>query len=540
MLSLFFSATTAYFTTLRLRTYLQPFQQEEYDGSRLLKWWMEKRAFDRYATIGLLVAIPFGFIQPLAPVLTAALWFIYRARLEPDPTVTGKKTLNLTNRATQIWYLASALAAAAAGLIALLPAFLPSLPYAGMLQVALAIVLVQALPFALIKANILLTPLRAAQSRKYLREAKTILTNLKPTTVGITGSFGKTSTKYILNHILAGQTPTLATPGSVNTPLGIARVVREQLQPHHQYFLAEMGAYGPGSIAGLCELAPPSIACITAVGQAHYERFKSLETVARAKFEIAEATLANGGICIVNADAIPDALWQPRVQAAPQSYRLVTSRKDILRDDDYYIESITQTSAGLSLTISHNGIATAFTAPVHGMVQAGNLAVAFALAHQLGLTSKAIAAAMATVKPAPYRLNVHQAGNQTILDDSYNANPTGFATALETLTLIAHAGAKPRRRVLVTPGMVELGAAHDAEHTRLGQLASQHADVILAIGPSRIPTFIQSVSQSSAAKLHTFPNLAAARNWIQSNSLADDVILIANDLPDRYESRWTL
>ncbi len=540
MLSLAFTASTAWYTTLRLRTYMQPFQQEEYDGSRLLKWWMEKRAFDRYATLGLFIAIPFGFIQPQAPLLTAVLWFIYRGRKEPNPTVTGKKTLNLTSRATQIWYLAAAMAAAAAGLIALLPTFMPALPYAAMVQVALAIVLVQTLPLALIKANILLTPLRALQNRKYLREAKAILTNLKPTTVGITGSFGKTSTKYILNHILSGQAPTLATPGSINTPLGIARVVREQLQPHHQYFLAEMGAYGPGSIAGLCELAPPAIACITAVGQAHYERFKSLETVARAKFEIAEATLANGGICVLNADAIPDALWQPRVQAAPQSYRLVTARKEILRASDYYIESITQTSAGLSLTISCNGTATAFTAPVHGMVQAGNLAVAFALAHQLGLAPKAIAAAMATVKPAPYRLNVHQAGGQTILDDSYNANPAGFATALETLTLIAHAGPTHRRRVLVTPGMVELGAAHDAEHARLGQLAAQHADTILAIGPARIPTFIQSVSQTGGPELHTFPSLAAARNWIQSNALTDDVILIANDLPDRYESRWTL
>ncbi|RZK98623.1 MAG: UDP-N-acetylmuramoyl-tripeptide--D-alanyl-D-alanine ligase, partial [Rubrivivax sp.] len=358
------------FTTLRLRTYLQPYQQEEYDSPRLLKWWMEKRAFDRYATLGLLIALPFGLIQPEAPLLTAALWFIYRARQEPDPTVTGKKTLNLTPRATQIWLLASLMAATATGLIAVLPYMLPSLPRAAMLQVALAILLVQALPFALIKANVLLTPFRAVQNRRYLQQASAILGNLKPTTIGITGSFGKTSTKYILNHILGGQAPALATPGSVNTPLGIARVVREQLQPHHQYFLAEMGAYGPGSIARLCKLAPPSIACITAVGQAHYERFKSLETVARAKFEIAEATLAAGGICILNANAIPDHLWQPRVQAAPQSYRLVTARKEVLRETDYYIESATQTSAGLSLTIHHNGTSTAFTAPVHGMVQA--------------------------------------------------------------------------------------------------------------------------------------------------------------------------
>jgi UDP-N-acetylmuramoyl-tripeptide--D-alanyl-D-alanine ligase len=148
---------------------------------------------------------------------------------------------------------------------------------------------------------------------------------------------------------------------------------------------------------------------------------------------------------------------------------------------------------------------------------------------------------MATVKPAPYRLNVQQSGTQTIIDDSYNANPTGFATALETLTLIAGADKKhPRRRILVTPGMVELGTAHDAEHTKLGTLAAHNADVILAIGPARIPTFITAVKETGGPELHTFPSLATARVWMQAHGQPHDVVLIANDLPDRYESSWEL
>lgn len=88
--------------------------------------------------------------------------------------------------------------------------------------------------------------------------------------------------------------------------------------------------------------------------------------------------------------------------------------------------------------------------------------------------------------------------------------------------------------------MVELGTAHDAEHAHLGRLAAQNADVILAINPTRIPTFIQAVKETHATDLHTLPSLAAAREWMQSNSLPDDVILIANDLPDRYEATWSL
>lgn len=533
MLPLLYSATTAYFTTLRLRTYLQPFQQEEYDGKRLLKWWIEKHAFDRYTSLGLLIALPFGWLQPAAPMLTAALWFIFRSRREPDPTTAGKKKLVLTPRARKIWYVAATLAVLPVILIAVAP-------LAPWLKLSLTIALIQFLPFALVKANWLLWPVQAYQNRRYLREAHILLTRMAPTTIGLTGSFGKTSTKYILNHLLAAGAPTLATPGSVNTPLGIARVVREQLQPQHQYFLAEMGAYGPGSIAALCKLAPPVLSCITAVGQAHYERFKNLETVARAKFEIAEATLANGGICILNADAIPDDLWQPRVAHAPRSYRLVSARREVIRDGDYYIESVSQTSAGLALTIQHQDMPTVFAAPIFGAVQAGNLAVAFAMAIELGLPAKTIAGAMATVKPAPYRLNVQQSGTQTIIDDSYNANPAGFATALETLSLIAQADpALQRRRVLITPGMVELGTAHATEHAKLGTLASQHADIILVIGPGRIPTFLETARAGKAA-LHTFPTLAAARDWMQSHGQPHDVILLANDLPDRYESSWAL
>lgn len=533
MLPLLFSATTAYFTTLRLRTYLHAFQQEEYDNPRLLKWWREKKAFDRFATLGLLIGMPFAWLQPQATRLIAALWFTYRARQEPDPTVKAKKPLVLTTRATQIWWLAS--------LLTVLPIICLSVGKAHpLLILGLSIALTQSLPLFLIAANVLLKPFQAIKNKSYLRQAEAILRQLNPTTIGLTGSFGKTSTKYILNHILASHAPTLSTPGSVNTPLGIARIIREQLQPHHQYFLAEMGAYGPGSIAGLCKLAPPAISCITAIGQAHFERFKSLETVAKAKFEIADATISNGGICILNADAIPDNLWQPRVEANPTAYRLVSSRPEVIRESDYYIESATQSEKGLTLTISRRGQSTSFIAPIFGMVQAGNLAVAFALANELGLTAKNIAAAMATVKPAPYRLNVQQNGTITTIDDSYNANPAGFATALETLTLLANAGMTQRRRILVTPGMVELGTAHAAEHTRLGQLSAQNADIILAINPTRIPTFTGAIRAEGHAQLHLMPTLAAAREWMQANTQPHDVVLIANDLPDRYESHWNL
>jgi UDP-N-acetylmuramoyl-tripeptide--D-alanyl-D-alanine ligase len=417
--------------------------------------------------------------------------------------------------------------------------------------------LIQAAPLLLILASLLLRPLQLWRNRGYLKGASATLARLNPAIIGITGSFGKTGTKYVLGHILGAHAPVLATPGSVNTPLGIAGVVKDQLQPHHAYFVAEMGAYGPGSIARLCRLAPPAISCITAIGPAHYERFKSLATVAAAKFEIATATHAKGGACVLNVDGIAAEFWQPRVAANPGGYVLVGSNPAHLRPDDFLIENVVETTSGLALTIRHGGVATPLRAPVYGLAQAGNLAVAFAMAVRLGLAKPAIAAAMATAPAAPHRLNVQKQGGQVVIDDSYNANPAGFGAALHTLTLLAEG---KRRRVLATPGVVELGTLHAETHARLGNLAAQNADVILAIAPGRMPTFTQAVKvawglaaqpplataggpgwQATGGQvLVECATLAAARAWLAANPGSADVILIENDLPERYEARWQL
>lgn len=527
LLNLTFLTSLTAFCALRLRTYLHPYQQEEYDPPRLYKWWVEKRAFDRWATLGLLPAFALSTSEatrPYAP-LVASAWLGYRCWAEPNPTRGGKKPLILTSRAKSLWLTSTALTFILAAVIS---------PF-----ILAAIVLIQFLPALLAAATYMLAPVQARQNTRYLKEAHTILQRLNPTIVGLTGSFGKTSTKYILAHLLSAHKPTLMTPGSVNTPLGIARVVREQLRPQHTYFLAEMGAYGPGSIARLCHLAPPTLSCITAVGHAHYERFKSLETVAKAKFEIAEAAQRNGGRTVLSIDGIPTHLWLPYVEASPHSYRLVSTHTQHLREDDFHITHAEQTAKGLALTLRHKGEETSFQTPIFGTAQIGNLGAAFAMAVELGLSKKAIARAMATAPAAPHRLAVSHEGQLTTIDDSYNANPTGFASALEVLTLIAHAPGKQRRRILITPGMVELGEAHAEQHTRLGTLAAHGADVILAITPGRMPTFMEA-ARTGSAEVVELPTLAAARKWLSKNGRPDDVLLLENDLPDRYETAWKL
>ncbi len=533
MESLLLAAAMAYFAMLRLQTYLQYFQQEEYDYARFLNWWWQARAFDRWATVGLLVMLPFAYLQPGATGLMVIVWLYWRSRKEPDPTQGGKKPLVLTPRATQLWWWAGLLSIPNITVLALL---LPAMPLVGLLWL---IVSLQGIHLGLAMAEMVLAPWQAIVNRRYQAEATATLARLSPTVVSISGAFGKTSTKYFLHAILSAHTPTLLPPGSTNTALGLARVIRERLQPHHQYFLAEMGAYRVGSIANLCKLFPPDACATTAIGPAHLERFGSLANVAAAEFEVVHATLARGGPVVLSIDCIPTELWQPLVAAHP-TIKLVSANKDFIRDGDYYLKQATATVQGLQLAIEHRGQLSAFATPLHGATMAPNLATAFALATELGIPKATSLLALKGLKPVPHRLAVRQEGGLTVIDDSYNSNPAGFEAALETLALLG----KDQRKILITPGMVELGPLHEAEHARLGTLAAQLADDVVVVAPQRIPTFVQAARATGQAAVTTVASFSAAQRWMQQHAKASThggaVVLLENDLPERYEARWAL
>ena len=276
-----------WFAYRRLLTYLHIYQQEEYDSRRFLRWLITSYSFDRKVSLVIFVVgtleLAIWLQAWVADVIVIAALLVF-SWLERSRRVKSKKPLVMTGRAKRIFWAALAVLT----LLALVIAWWFKHPI-------FWLVAVQAIPVALTIGNLIVHPYERKLQKRFWNEAHAKLLTLKPTVIGITGSFGKTSTKHLLGHILELQAPTLITPGSVNTPMGIARIVREQLAPHHRFFVCEMGAYGPGSIARLCRLAPPDFAVITAIGMAHYERFKTLDTVAKTKFELAEATAKKNG-----------------------------------------------------------------------------------------------------------------------------------------------------------------------------------------------------------------------------------------------------
>jgi UDP-N-acetylmuramoyl-tripeptide--D-alanyl-D-alanine ligase len=524
----------ALFALRRLITYLHLFQQEEYDNRRFLAWLVRDRAWDQRLSAALLVVGAMQFFSPHRVVpdwafgILAGAVCVAIAAFEADPRKSAKKKLAMTARATRIYGVALALLAVAAIVVAVATG-----PFGWSLW--LWIVPVQLVPLALVGGNLLLSPAEARTQQRYWDEAQAVLRRVDPMVIAITGSFGKTSVKHILGHVLETAAPTLITPGSVNTAMGIARVIRERLQPHHRYFVVEMGAYGPGSIRRLCALTPPKMGLVTAIGMAHYERFKSLETVAEAKFELAEAAAANGGKVIATAEVLGFAAPRRFAEAHPDALLTVGVEPDAA----IVIDALRQDIDGIAVAVTWHGRRYELRAPLFGLQQGRNLALAFAAACTLGLAPEDVVASLRSLPQIAHRLEVkREANGATLIDDAYNSNPVGFAAALEVLDVLRRPGG---RRILVTPGMVELGAAHEDEHRRIGRLAASHVDVLVAVAPHRVAPLARSFAEAAPqAEIISCAGFAEAQAWMTRNVATGDVVLLENDLPDLLEQKLRL
>lgn len=515
------------FAWKRLLTYLHIFQQEEYDGARFLRWLAYNVAIDTRASLAVVVLFALSKIYP-APVDVLSFFivviFLVLARRESDPRKVGKKKLAMTQRATRILRVAFALICVI-GLIGVGFGVAP----------VWVVVLIQAIPLALVVAVAILQPGENRIQQGFWNEAHEKLKRLAPVIVGVTGSYGKTSTKHILGHLLESAGSALITPGSVNTPMGIARIVREKLEPYHRHFVVEMGAYGPGSIERLCRLAPPDIAVVTAVGPAHYERFKSLDVVARTKFELPTAAVARGGKAIINDAVLAFADARNFTDVHRAAMVLVGQREG----SDAKLHFVTQAKDGLHVSLSYQGLDYQLFAPLYGLHHGGNMALAFVTALAMDIDAETALIAMKSTPQISHRLEVKRQGDgTTIVDDAYNSNPAGFASALEILPLLV---GESGRRILVTPGMVELGAAHAEEHRKLGTKAGQTVDILLAVAPDRIRDFIDAYKAARPdGEIIECTGFAQAQAWMGTNLRAGDVVLLENDLPDLYERQLKL
>jgi len=395
-------------------------------------------------------------------------------------------------------------------------------------------VILQLPPVLVMLANRLLRPFQDKVNQGFIAEAVDKLKTFKPVTIGITGSFGKTTTKHIFAEILESAGPVFYSPGSINTVLGLTRNIREKLQRGHKYFIAEMGAYGIGSIKRLCDFSDPEFAIVTAIGNAHTERFGDIATIAKAKSELVEHVCERGGMAVYPHEILEHSPFADLRKKYPDLIRTVGETTDA----DFQIVRASLVDSNWTIAIENTRAASEpqiiYTLPLLGDHNVLNSALAAAMTYLINpMAVSRIPAFSKDVEQVQHRLQKIEApGQPLILDDAYNSNEVGFKNAVSVLKALARE--RGGKAILVTPGVAEMGLEHESVHRRLGEHASSLCDVVVAINPDRIESFTDALDQEHV-DFHTRNSFSEARQLVNEISEPNDVVLYENDLPDLLE-----
>jgi UDP-N-acetylmuramoyl-tripeptide--D-alanyl-D-alanine ligase len=438
----------------------------------------------------------------------------------------AKKPLVMTSRARRILIAAAVLTMVVVVLVdALVSA---SAPVEVVVELIAFAVLFLATPLVLVAADVLLSPLQGSINAMYLRRARAKLTSVRPVVIAVTGSFGKTSTKFAIAALVGEPDEVLATPGSYNTPLGVCRTINEQLSTDHRFFVVEMGAYKKGDIAELCRFVKPTIGVLTSIGPAHLERFGSIDVIRKAKYEVVEG-LGAEGVAVMNVD-------DPEVRALADA----TDRVSVVRygvapstRPDVFASDVAIDRTGTTMTVHSDGDSANVAAKLLGRYAVAHVLAGFAVARAAGASLDDTARRVPSIKPVEHRLQlIDGAGGITVIDDAYNSNPDGASAALDVL-----ASMPATKRVVVTPGMIELGEMQAQANRDFGAHVARVADVAVFVARTNRDALVAGTSDASGdVEIITVDTLDAATERLKTILAPGDVVLFENDLPDQYES----
>ncbi|RMG73557.1 MAG: UDP-N-acetylmuramoyl-tripeptide--D-alanyl-D-alanine ligase [Chloroflexi bacterium] len=529
-----------------IRVYKQArfYQIEEYKSGRYLRWWLSKP--DRYAPRRPLIAVFIGSVlafflsespeSPLPHIIAIITGII---AIIPPNEGEIKKAFNPTARAKRLLGASFSVAVFDLMLYSWLLSRLnlddPALQAIGLSATGLLTFLTA--PLILAAGNFLMYPVEATFRQGFIRSAKRVMAEINPTVIGITGSYGKTTTKGFVADILNGRYKAYPTPKSYNTMMGVCIAINKDLKHDYSidYFVVEMGAYIRGEIQRICDLTPPHISIVVEVGPQHLERFGSLENIAIAKYEIIK-NLPPDGVGVFNWDN--PYVREMYERGYPQT-RLAVSRQldptNLPENPPRFIATdIQENLDGLRFSVHdiQTGESQPFFAPVLGVHNVTNILLATAVAIHEGMSLQEIALRAKTLKPAESRL-VKQVvpGGITIINDAYSANPEGVISSLKVLGM--HTSG---RRLVITPGMVELGDLHYEENYKLGQIIPQYATDVILVGAEQTKPIYDGIRSTNfpQARLQVVDELREAMAWYQAHFKAGDTVLFMNDLPDTY------
>ena len=345
------------------------------------------------------------------------------------------------------------------------------------------------------------------------------------TIVGITGSWGKSSVKHYLSKILDQVDYTVTTPGSYNTTLGVIKVVKMEIIDKVKYFVVEMGAFARGDIKKIARMVKPEYGILTAVGKQHLDRFGSIKKVKLTKFELVDEVKDKSKV-LVNWDNEEIREWVEKNKKYKEVRKYSLSDKSA----DFVADKIKIKKDGMSFEVVHKNNRMKFETRLFGTVNVENMLVAVAMAIMLGVDKKIIQKGVMDIRPVKNRLELKKIGKATIVDNTYSSNEAGFRTLLNDLSKLEG------KKVLVTPGIVELGKLTKSIHQRLGRIVGDMFDEVVLVGESERTRSLQVGIGKARAKTKVWFMEEFSNYWPTVYKLSEkyDWVVLENDLPENY------
>tara|TARA_R100001143_G_scaffold63512_1_gene71125 strand:+ start:4261 stop:5850 length:1590 start_codon:yes stop_codon:yes gene_type:complete len=469
----------------------------------------------------------------------AIFWFIdisaFRSEQEKKPLIFTPRMIRLSLMAIIplliIWYRVFESAFLPIPVLDLFTLVLFSNPY----NLAFSLILVDiAIPVLLLLGGLAALPLETWIQNGFKRKARKKLASMPHLKViAITGSYGKTSTKFAISAFLKERLNVCVTPGSYNTPMGICKVINNDLNARHEVLILEMGARYEGNIKELCDIAKPDISVITNVGISHLETFGSVDTIAKEKSTLA-TELKTDGTLILNGD-------DPKVRKMGNLRNDVntvfTGNGEAVEASDIKIGS-----EGTSFNLKFNNRSKSgredeeveIKTRLLGSHNIQNLLLAAAVANELDIRPATIAIAASAMKPVEHRLELKQQNGFLIIDDAFNSNPVGAKSAVDVLSTF-----EGGKKIIITPGMIELGDSEEIENERFGRhIGESSIDLAILVGSQRtIPILrgIESTDIDKKTQIKVVDSLFDANRFLKEFAEPGDIVLYENDLPDSYQ-----
>ena len=368
-------------------------------------------------------------------------------------------------------------------------------------------------------------PMEKMINEYYLKDARKIINGIPSLKkIGITGSYGKTSTKNILDAVLSDAYYTLKTPLSYNTPMGITKTIREYLKPIHEVFICEMGADKVGEIDYLTKFVKPHYGIVTSIGPQHLNTFLNMENIIKEKMLMIE-NLPSDGISFINIDN--RFIREYHIKNKCKLIKYGIKSKDV----DYYVEDITYHPQGSTFMIvdkEHQQYS--FSTKLLGEHNIMNILVAVAVGRELDISWETLQKTITNLDHIEHRLQLKKINGYTFIDNAFNSNPEGAAMSLEVLSRMEN------KRFIITPGMIDLGERQDDANREFGRQMNGKVDYVILVGKSQTATILEGLYESGfpTEAIQVVDTVKEAFAIVYQLATPLDTILLENDLPDAF------